>query len=83
MAVGLLRENFVRRWAERVIERPSDVKEEMPLGKGALEGSAVLSSSPGANLRVCTEGLWVKRDDMTSFGALLLAGVDLTWLESF
>lgn len=73
MAVGALRESFVRRWVARVGERPREVKVSRSEERGALEGvgGGTLSEGFPSGWGAVVEGLEEKREETTSAVGLL------------
>ena len=73
IAVGAVRERLCVKWLERKGERPREAKEDALAERGAFEGSGAGLCSVCA----CVEaedfelGLYVKREETTSFGFLL------------
>jgi len=87
MAVGALRESFVRRWVARVGERPREVKVSRSEERGALEGvgGGTLSEGFPSGWGAVVEGFEEKREETTSavglFGPCL--GRDMVDPSSF
>ncbi len=87
MAVGALRESFVRRWVARVGERPREVKVSRSEDRGALEGvGGGMSLERGSFVGAAVVGgLEEKREETISLGGLFefCLGRDVVRSSSF